>query len=278
MTTRTLLACLLDEASAPMLSRAAARIAVQQDAHLIGQHTLEAIIIYPGIAMHMDGEVYAAFHDKEAKTSEAIEAIFRKAAEAEGCLSEWRSVDAGTGLPADRMIESARACDMVIVGRPSRDETRSEQRFAIDQVIRGSGRPVLVIPDKGLGETLGKRAMIAHAGTRESARAAFDLLPLLAPGAEVHVVHVGDEKDELRDWSMTELCAAIARHGHKVTMAHRPHRGRSVADTLIEVASEIGADVIASGAYGHSRTYAFFLGATTGGLLRDAPVPVLFSG
>ncbi|MEM7644971.1 MAG: universal stress protein, partial [Pseudomonadota bacterium] len=102
-------------------------------------------------------------------------------------------------------------------------------------------------------------------------------LPLLEPKAEIHVVHVGDERDELRDFAMTELSAALARHGHDVTMTHRARHGRDVADVLLHEAREVGADIIASGAYGHSRTYAFFLGATTGELIRDTNVPVLFS-
>ncbi|CTQ50357.1 universal stress protein [Jannaschia donghaensis] len=277
MTIRTILTCLLNESSASLLSEASATLARKFDAHLIGQHTFEAIVVYPGIAVHMTAPAYASFNAAQAEQAEAIEKVFRTVTDRIGVKAEWRAVDTGTALASDRMIESARTADMVVMTRPDRDYDRPDQRFALDQVVRDGGRPVLLVPETGLGETIGSHAVIAHAGTRESARAAFDLLPLLEPGATVRIVHVGDGKDELRDSAMTELSKSIARHGFDVTMSHRSRHGKSVADTLLAAAREFGADVIAAGAYGHSRTYAFFLGATTGSLIRETDIPVLFS-
>ncbi|MEM7644548.1 MAG: universal stress protein [Pseudomonadota bacterium] len=277
MTIRTILTCLLDEASADLLSEASALLAQRFDAHLIGQHTLEAIVVYPGIGMHIPGATFEAFNQAQVDQGAAIEQVFRKVTDRVGVKAEWRLVPTDTAIPSDRMIESARCADLVVMTRPARDHDRPDQRFALDQVIRDGGRPVLLVPENGIGDGVGKRAIIAHAGTRESARAAFDLMPLLDAGAEVHIVHVGDEKDEMRDFAMTELCAALARHGHDVTLKHRARHGRDVSTTLLQEAREIGADIIAAGAYGHSRTYAFFLGATTGELIRDTNVPVLFS-
>lgn len=277
MAIRTILTCLLNEASASLLAEAAADLADRYDAHLVGQHTHELVVVHPGIESVMAGPSYESFNAARTAQAVAIEAVFRATVERRGIRAEWRGGDAGEDLASDRMIESARAADFVVMGRPDRDYDRDEQRLALDRVVRESGRPVLLVPDRGLRETFGRRALVAHAGTRESARAAFDLLPMLAGGAEVHVVHVGDESDEMRDRGMTELCAAIARHGHEVSMAHLASRGRSIADALLEVAAQTGADVVAAGAYSHFRVHAFFFGDTTGALVRDARVPILFS-
>lgn len=277
MTVRTILTCLLNEASAALLSETSATLAERYRAHLIGQHTLEAIVIYPGIAMHIPGPTFETFNTAQNEEAGAIEAVFRKVTERRGVQAEWRRVNTDATAASDRMVESARTSDLVVMAPPNRDYDRADQRFALDRVIRDSGRPVLLIPDSGLGESLGKRVLIAHAGTRESARAAFDVLPLLDTGADINIVHVGDEQDELRDSAMTELSAALARHGHNVTMTHRLPRGRSVAETLLHEAEEWGADLIVSGAYGHSRTYAFFLGETTNGMIGASRVPILFS-
>ncbi|WP_298432426.1 universal stress protein [uncultured Jannaschia sp.] len=277
MTIRTILTCLLNESSADLLSEASTALAARFDAHLVGQHTVEAIVVYPGIAMHISGPTFDGFNAAQAKQSKAIEAVFRAAVDRAGVKGEWRNVDTGSAIAADRMIESARSADLVVMTRPDRDYDRPDQRFALDQVIRDGGRPVLLVPDTGLGDGVGQRAILAHAGTRESARAAFDLIPLLEDGAAIHVVHVGNERDEMRDFAMTELSAALARHGFDVTMTHRVPHDRSIAKVLLDEAREVGADVIAAGAYGHSRTYAFFLGDTTGDLIRDTNVPVLFS-
>lgn len=278
MTVKTILACLLNQATAPVLSEAAATIAKRFDAHLTGLHTLEAIVIYPGVAMYVPGPTFEQFNMAQKADGEAIHAIFEETAQRIGVAPEWRMVQAGAVAAADRMIESARAADLVVMARPDTKEDRADQRHAFGRVVREGGRPVLLVPPGGLsGGEIGRKVVIGHAATREAARAVFDAVPLLAEGAEVHIVHAGDERDEMRDAAMTDLAATLAHHGAKVTLTHRPRHGRSVAKVLTDEATELGADMIVSGAFGHSRTYDFFLGATTGELLRNAEVPVLFS-
>lgn len=282
MSVRTILACLLNRASAGLVSEAGAALARRWNAHLTGLHTLEAVIVYPGVAMYVPGPTFEVFNEAARVEGEAIGAIFAEAARRAGVASEWRMVHAGSAAAADRMIESARAADLVLMARPDRGEDRPDQRHAFSRVVREGARPVLLIPPGGLadgpsGPRIGRRVVLGHAPTRESARAAFDMLPLLEEHAEVHLVHAGDERDELRDAAMTDLAAALSRHGAKVTLTHRARHGRSVAGVLSDEAAEIGADLIVSGAFGHSRTYDFFLGATTGELMREANLPVLFS-
>ncbi len=277
MTIRTILACLTTETAAPNLSAAGAALAARFDAHLIGQHTIEALMVYPGIAMHVPPPAFEAFNSGQLAQADAIEAIFQEVTRRDAIRGEWRLVKTESITAADRMIESARSCDLVLMSRPDREHDRTDQRHAVQVVIRGAGRPVLLVPPGGIGDGVGKRAIVAHSGTREAARATFDLLPLLADGADVHVVHIGDERDELRDDAMTELSAALARHGYSVTLTHRVPHGDPVAAVLAREAAEIGADVIAAGAFGHSRAYDLFFGAVTESLIRDADVPVLFS-
>ncbi|SDZ40215.1 Universal stress protein family protein [Jannaschia faecimaris] len=277
MTIRSILTCLLNEPSAARLSEAGSALAERFDAHLVGQHTMEAVVIYPGIAMHVPGPTFETFNIAQREEGEAIEKVFRSVTERRGVNAEWRFVRADATAASDRMIDSARAMDLVVMGRPDKAYDRADQRYALDRVIRDGGRPVLLIPEEGMGETVGKRIVLGHAGTRESTRATFDMLPLLHKGADIHIVHIGDEVDELRDSAMTDISTTLAHHGHNVTMTHRVPHGKSVAEMLIHEANEVGADMIVAGAYGHSRTYAFFLGATTGGLVEHSKVPVLFS-
>jgi nucleotide-binding universal stress UspA family protein len=73
---------------------------------------------------------------------------------------------------------------------------------------------------------------------------------------------------------MTDM---FARHGLKTTLEHRDPMGDSIAEVLENVAFEKGADLIVTGAFGHSRAYDCVLGATTYALLREQKLPVLFS-
>lgn len=278
MTVKTILACLLNRESSAVLSEAAAALASRFGAHLTGLHTLEAIIVYPGVAMYVPGPTFETFNAAAQEEGEAIGAVFEEVARKSGAPFEWRMVHAGAVAAADRMIESARASDLVVMARPDPSAERADQRHAFNRVVRESGRPVLLVPPDGLPTGgIGQRIVMAHAPTREAARAAFDALPILHPGAEVHIVHAGDDRDALHDAAMTDLAASLSRHGVKVTVTHRTPHERSVAEVLLDEATEIGADLIVAGAFGHSRTYDFFLGATTGALVRHARVPVLFS-
>jgi nucleotide-binding universal stress UspA family protein len=63
----------------------------------------------------------------------------------------------------------------------------------------------------------------------------------------------------------------------KATLAYRESTGDGVAAVLNTVAFETGADLIVTGAFGHSKAYDFVIGATTYALLNSAKLPVLFS-
>ena len=81
----------------------------------------------------------------------------------------------------------------------------------------------------------------------------------------------------MADACSNDLAAALSRHGARMTVTHRAHGGRSVADVLLHEAAEIGADLVVTGAFGHSRAYDFVIGAATRELLGSAPLPVLYS-
>jgi nucleotide-binding universal stress UspA family protein len=51
----------------------------------------------------------------------------------------------------------------------------------------------------------------------------------------------------------------------------------SIADALLDHASDIGADLLVIGGYGHSRAREIILGGVTRDLLQHMTVPVLMS-
>ncbi len=53
--------------------------------------------------------------------------------------------------------------------------------------------------------------------------------------------------------------------------------GLDVADVLLNQATDLGADLIVAGGYGHSRLVEIILGGVTRSLLRHMTVPVLMS-
>lgn len=275
---KTLLVCLTTADHAETLLKVAVPLARKHNAHLIGLHTVEALLVYPSIAMHIPETAFSSFHASQKEASEAIKTIFEKHTALEDFTSEFRLVRSEAVSASERMVESARAADLVIMSHPDKEGDRYDQRHAQQQVIRDSGRPVIVVPLNYDGPDIGDNIVLGWSDTKEAARAAHDMLNVTLPGASVSVMRVGHHhQDTLRDSDGIDLAEVLARHNLKTTLENREPMGDSIAEVLNKTAFEKGADLIVSGAFGHSKVYDFVMGATSYALLRDAKRPVLFS-
>ncbi|WP_299632514.1 universal stress protein [uncultured Roseobacter sp.] len=275
---KTLLVCLTTTAHAETLMKLAVPLARKHDAHLIGLHTVEALVVYPGIAIHIPEPAFAAFNESQKKEAEAIKAIFAQHTENEDFQSEFRLVRAEAVSANERMVESARAADLVIMAHEDDEADRYDQRKAQTQVIRESGRPVIVVPLGYDGPAIGANLLLGWSDTREAARAAHDLLAVADEGAPLTVLRVGDvSQDPMADADGIDVAEMFSRHGLKPTLEHRETGGEGIAAVLNQVAFEKGADLIVTGAFGHSKAYDFVIGATTYALLRYSRLPVMFS-
>lgn len=275
---KTILVCLTTPEHAETLLKAAVPLARKHNAHLIGLHTIEALLVYPGIAMHIPEPVFASFNASQKEDSEAIKVVFDKYTKNEDFVSEYRLIRAEAVSANDRMVESARAADLVIMAHEDNESDRYDQRNARTQVIRESGRPVIVIPLDYDGPEIGANILLGWSDTREAARAAHDLLGIADAGANLTVLSVGKAPyDALKDDDAIDISEMFSRHGLKTTLDHREPTGDSIAEALHKVAFEKGADLIVTGAFGHSRVYDFVLGATTYALMRNQKLPIMFS-
>ncbi|NNE87168.1 MAG: universal stress protein [Silicimonas sp.] len=274
----TLLVCLTTPDHAETLLKLAVPLARRHNAHLVGLHTIEALLVYPGIAMHIPDPVYASFNDAQKEEADKVKAVFTKHTQNEDFQSEFRLVRA-EGISANaRMVESARAADLVIMSREDKVADHTDQRHAQAQVIRESGRPVIIVPNGYDGPEVGQNILLGWSDTREATRAAHDMLLVAQDGAGLTVLRVGSvNKDALHDPDGVDISETLSRHGLNVTLENRDADSTGVAGVLNQVAFEKGADLIVTGAFGHSRAYDFVIGAATHELLRDARLPVLFS-
>lgn len=274
----TILVCLTTRDHAETLMKLAVPLARKHNAHLVGLHTLEALAIYPGIAMHIPAPAFESFNKSQAEEAEAISDIFDAYTKNEDFPSEWRLLKAQSTSATDRMVESARTVDLVIMSHEDNETERYDQRNARITVIRDSGRPVIVVPLGYEGPTVGENILLGWSSTREAARASHDLLTVVDEGAAVCVVQVGvAQQAALASSDTIELANMYARHGLKVSLEQRDGTTKSVAEIINQTAFEKGADLIVVGAFGHSKAYDFVIGAATYDLLDGAKCPVMFS-
>ena len=275
---KTILVCLTTPENAETLLKTAVPLARKHGAHLVGFHTIEALLVYPSIAMHIPETAFASFNSSQRKEAQKIKDVFTKHTQSEDFVSEFRLLHAEAESATDRMIESARAADLISMAHEDKDHDRYDQRRAQSRVIQESGRPVIVVPLEYDGPEIGSNILLGWSDTREAARAAHDMLGLADDGAALTVLRVEKSpKDALKDDDAIEIAEMFARHGLKTTLERRASEGHSIAGTLNEVAFEKGADLIVTGAFGHSKAYDFVLGATTYALLKEQKIPVLFS-
>ena len=195
MTLKTILVCLTTPGHAATLLRVAVPLARKHGAHLIGLHTVEALVVYPGIAMHIPEPAFAVFNESQKEETKAIKAIFETKTRSEDFVSEFRLIRAEAQSASERMVESARAADLVIMAHEDKNSDRFDQRHAQAQVIRDSGRPVIIVPLDYKGPDIGQNILLGWSDTREAARAAHDMLGVADPGAQLTVLRVGSGQD-----------------------------------------------------------------------------------
>jgi nucleotide-binding universal stress UspA family protein len=150
-------------------------------------------------------------------------------------------------------------------------------RFIVESTIFNTGRPVLVVPQNGLGAAPIRSAVIAWDFGRAAARALSDALPLLANVPDVRLVIVRNEKDLPKSTSKEDVLGHLARRGVTAVVDEIDASGRSAANALRDYLADRPADVLVLGAFGHSRIRDFVLGGVTQAMLADPPTALLLS-
>ncbi|MEO7335579.1 MAG: universal stress protein, partial [Caldimonas sp.] len=204
----------------------------------------------------------------------AVEAFERQVAHGGLVSTEARVVGAE---PLDAVVQASRCCDLLIVGQTDRagNVAGVAWDFPRHAVLQG-GVPVLVVPFAGTFAHAAECVLVAWKDTREAARALHDALPLLEAANRVVLLAI-DETPTLPDRStQDDLHAWLHRHGIDADV-HRDPVPADVGEALLSRASDIGADLIVMGAYGHSRLREWALGGATRHLLDHMTLPTLMS-
>ena len=129
------------------------------------------------------------------------------------------------------------------------------------------------MPRVGEYDSVGKNVLVAWTRRRESTRVVREALPLLTKADRVLVLRA-NPPDDGRE---AEIGAYLARHGVKVDIKDAVVKEVSIADAILNTVSDEGCDLIAMGAYGHSRVREYTFGGVTRDILRHMTVPTLFA-
>lgn len=194
----------------------------------------------------------------------AVEREFRAALGERVKVLEWRSA---LTFPSSFILGQTRAADLIVSGSQAGGDARYPvARLDAGELVLRAGRPVLLVPPDASGLKL-KNAMIAWKDTREARRAVSDALPLLRQANEVFIVQLldPDEDQAAAKLAVDDLAEWLALH--EIIALSKVSVATAVQNPLGVIATDIGADLIVAGAYGHSRLREWVWGGATRDLL-----------
>ena len=252
--------------------RLAARLAGQFNAVLIG---LSAMAIRPPVVtdgMVIAGTTAAEFEEIRTKLADKGN-WFRNIAGAVHRNVEWRSV---VDLPTVALPREARIADLVVIGQHASSRDVYSSLDPGGAILR-MGRPTLVVPEE-VSVLRADHIVIGWRDTREARRAVRDALPFFREATRVSIVEICAPGEEgAAQENMNEVVRYLNRHriigGPRVIL----HRDGSGAALLIRLAQDEGADLLVTGAYGHSRLGEWIFGGVTRELLATSPICCLMS-
>ena len=284
--------------SAPSESRLATAVALaqQHDAYLTGLSALDLLtppipVVQPRRNPEVDTQPasmlinwgvvqppdYPEAETLAAEQAERIEAAFWERLRSSGLQGDWRVV---SGKVSETVVWLARHADLVILGQV--DPTHPPPpagRQLVEDVLMTSGRPILVVPYVGRFEAFSSKIVVGWNNSREAARAVSDAIPLLTKAAAVTILEANPmgRKPATDVATSADITRHLARHGISAETARTVIASISASDALLSYASDVSADMLVVGGYGHSRLRELMLGGVTRELLQHMTLPVLMS-
>lgn len=267
------------EASEARLEAACA-MARERDAHLVAVACVRQIDVgvyaMPGAEMALD----LASIDQSREQARALAKKAGEKIEREGLTPDTRwasSIAAGLEETAAR---AARHCDVAILGPVGGDGPEAEVADAVlEGVLFSSGRPALVVPTEWKSGKIGTKIMLAWDGSRVATRALHDAMPFIEAAGACTVAIVDPEPGagDVGEEPGADIAAVIARHGVETDVISLASAGASTAERLMTTASDMGADLLVMGGYGHSRWREALFSGVSREVLEAPRVPVLMS-
>ncbi len=277
MTYKTILAVVGVDHSAEDL-RAAARVCASANAHL-------SLLIVKLAASPPIGDFAAAISidwlNERQREVDKLESCVARATDIltrEGISFSVETKYTEAAWADDEIGERARYADLTLVGDGLMLDPELRSR-TIDGTLFNSARPVLVLPKGEPARLDPKTVVLAWNSRLEAARAVREALDLLKGAKIVHVTMVDPRSAYGKNGEEpgADIAGYLARHGVSVSVERLPSGGHRVDDVINRFASDVAADLIVMGAYGHSRMRERVFGGVTRSMLENAVVPVLMA-
>jgi nucleotide-binding universal stress UspA family protein len=260
----------------------AAALAERFGAHLVGLYVMVSReppgrFDYFNSDAPLFGPLYRDIEEKAHAEAERTRILFEDIVGRKSLSAEWREA---SGEPAEVAAVHGRYADLIIVGQLDPNDPQAPLiRPRPEEVALLAGRPILVVPYAGTFEQIGQRVLVGWDASREATRAVNDAIPLLVGASSVTVIAVDAQPTPAGhgDISGADIALHLARHGVATKVDSTVSAGIGIGNTLLSRASDLEADLLVMGAYGHSRVRELVLGGATRTVLASMTLPVLMA-
>lgn len=218
----------------------------------------------------MDNDALHEQKDLQSHFSELCErygVVISKHAQDDKPTACYREIE---GARSELVALQGRVSDLVIIPRPKTGVPT--QTF--EEAILHTGRPVLLVP-RGMREFKLRKALIGWDGGLEVSRAVQQSLPFLVRAEAVTIATSQDKVDEKPGGR--DLAHYLGCHGVEAEVKMLNAKAHSAGEALLEMAADLGGDLLVTGGYAHTRLRQRILGGVTQHMLQHAEVPVLMA-
>ena len=256
-------------------TRIAIDLAVRHQAHLVGlfAHSEPRYYGFGAADASLMQEIIDRAANEALEAGRVLRAAFEGAAAAARVSFEWRSE---AGSTPGKLVRHAYCSDLLVLGQFDPTETNQfvDPTLASDVVLAASC-PVLIVPNSGAFENVGRNVIVAWNGSREGSRSVRDALPILRTADRVIVCSVGPPAAD--HIAGADAATHLARHGVSAEAVSAGDDSADVGAALLAAAADDGMDLLVMGAYGHARIREYLLGGVTRTMLRDMTLPISLS-
>jgi nucleotide-binding universal stress UspA family protein len=257
-------------------SRYAISLAEAFDAHVTGVAFAYDPPWPPAITDLGGAQILRSLLEKSRADARATAAQFEATAKRSQLSVQTLTPEASPPGAAEAIANLVRTYDLAVLKQSSSGDDVTSQDV-IEAVLFNSGRPALIVPYVQKAGFSVKRVLICWDGSRASARAVADSLPLIAKANNVQVLTVVTGKFDENDVAGADITEHLARYKLRTELTRLPAPDIDVASAILSHAADVDADLIVMGAYGHSRLRDFVLGGATRSMLQAMTVPTLMS-
>jgi len=216
-------------------------------------------------------EAFAAAHKRLKAKSTDVKNMLSK----EGVSGDVKIVGCEPAMLADTIAERAKLCDRAQIVADLRDD-KTVFGNALHGLLFASPVGTLLNADN---RPQPQRIFVAWNTSLPAARAVQQALPLLKEAKEVTIATFDPVMMPGLDGENpgSDVAKWLSHHGCKITVQQYPSGGVDIGTAILSRATEVGADLVVAGAYGHSKLRQNIFGGTSQILIDQTDMPLFLA-